>query len=274
MARQRERKYRSGRPWQVIELHYRSRAAFNAVYRDYEARVVRFVEDRGIGRDKIRLSPEETTELFDTKKLEHLIDDLVGGLRDAAHAFFRESDVGDPYDSEVSKIWHELSILKEEHLSVRDFPREGNVRQFARLFREVSQYYPQRLRRVRDLFGRAQRRLDVLLPQFRDDVIVLRSAFLFRADLWPESPQASLLRLLGKIYPAKGPAFGFLEVARSFLKGAFYDEAIEGARMGIASASKEAQARTTHAQNLRETISEMDRLVSRAEAERIAFQDA
>ncbi len=274
MARQREHTYRRGRPWQVIELHYQSRAAFNAIYRDYEARVLKFVEDRGISRDKIRLSPEETTELFDTKKLEHLINDLVGGLRDAAHAFFRESDVGDPYDSEVSKIWHELSILKEEHLSVRDFPREGNVRQFARLFREVSQYYPQRLRRVRDLFGRAQKRLDVLLPQFGDDVIVLRSAFQFRADLWSDSPQASLLRLLGKIFPAEGPAFGFLEVARSFFKAAFYDHAIECARMGIATASKEAQARTTHAQNLRETIREMDRLVSRAEAERKALQDA
>jgi hypothetical protein len=274
MPRQRERKVRRGIPWQVLEFHYRSRAAFNTTYRDYEARVQHFVEDRGVSRDKIRLTPGETTELFDTKKLEHLINDLVGSLRDAAHAFFRDSDVNDPYDSEVSKIWHELSILKEEHLSVRDFPREGNVRQFARLFREVSQYYPQRLRRVRDLFGRAQKRLDVLLPQFRDNVIVLRSAFLFRADLWPDSPQTSLLRLLGKIYPAEGPAFGFFEVARSFLKAAFYDQAIECARMGIATASKEAQARTTHAQHLRETISEMDRLVSRAEQERKALQDA
>lgn len=271
MARQ--RKYRRGRPWQMLDLHYRSRAAFNAIYRDYEARVMRFVEERGVSRDKIKLSPGETTGLFDTKKLEHLIEDLVGGLRKAAHAFFRESAVTDPYDSEVSKIWHELSILKEEHLSVRDFPREGNARQFARLFREVSQYYPQRLRRVRDLFGRAQKRLDILLPQFRDNVIILRSAFLFRADLWPDSPQTSLARLLGKIFPSEGPAYGFLAVARSFHKAGFYKEAIECARMGIATASKEAQARTTHAQQLRETISEMDRLVARAEQERKALQD-
>ncbi len=35
MARQKEHKYRRGLPWQVIELHYRSRADFNAFYSDY-----------------------------------------------------------------------------------------------------------------------------------------------------------------------------------------------------------------------------------------------
>jgi len=268
-----ERSYRRGRSWEIIEAHYASRAAFSVVHRGYESRVQGLVAERGMSRDQIRLTPAETTALFDTPELEALIDGAVGRLRMVSHAFFRESNIADPYDSEVSKIWHELSILKEEHLSVRDFPRDGNVRAFARLFHEVSQYYPKRLRRVRDLFARAQKRLDALLPQFQEDAIVLRSAFLYRADLWPDSPQASLTRFLSKMFADEGAAEGYLEVARSFFKAGFFAEATECARMGVATASKEAQARGGPAQELRETIREMDKLVSRADAEAQALEN-
>jgi hypothetical protein len=257
----------------VAENHYISRAAFQAIHRAYEGRVARLVEERGIPRDKLKLNASETRDLFDTWRLTQLIQKNLAELREVSHAYFRDADVAEPYDSKVSRIYHELSILKEEHLSVRNFPREGGSREFARLFREVSEYYPQRLRRVRDLFTRATRRLEELLPRFQENTIVLRSSYLFRKELWPENPRAGLERFLSNMFPGEAVAHGFLQIARSFLKAGFFDHAIASARLGVKAAAKEAQARSTRAQQVRETISELDRLVSRAEAEKKALKE-
>ena len=263
-----------GLPWAILECHYVSRAAFLAVYKAYEGRVLRLVEERGIARDKLKLDPTETRDLFDTWRLNELIEKNLVKLREVSHAFFREQDVPEPYDSKVSRIYHELSILKEEHLSVRDFPRGGGgSREFARLFREVSEYYPQRLRRVRDLFARATQRLEELLPRFCADTIVLRSAFLFRNDLWPDNPRIGLARFLGKMFPAEGVAHGFHQVARSFFKAGFFDHAIESARMGVRSAAKKAQARSARGQEARELTALLDRIIARAEAELKALEE-
>ena len=156
-------------------------------------------------------------------------------------------------------------------MSVRDWPKDGGSREFARLFREVSEYYPQRLRRVRDLFSRATQRLEATLPKFADNAVVLRSSFLFREELWPEQTKSAFVRFLSKMFPAEGVAHGFLEIARSFQKAHFFVEAAECGRMGVAVSTKEAQARSTHAQQVRETISELDRLVARAESEHKAM---
>lgn len=270
MARPRETP--RGQAWRILLHHYQSRNAFLRIHRDYEERVRSLVSERGVDRGKLRLTPEETKGLFDTARLKALIESAVIPLREASHAYFRYQDVAEPYDSEVSRIYHELSILKEEHLSVRDFPTQLNAREFARLFREVSEYYPQRLRRVKDLFTRAQRRLDELLPRFRGDRIVLRSAFLFREELWPDNPRAGLARFLGRMFREEGVAHGFLEIGRSFLKAGFFDHAIECARLGVAATSKEAQGQGVRAQQVRDTISELDRLIARSETERKALE--
>lgn len=272
MGRLRPREPSRGRAWQILEHHYGSRNRFLAVHRAYEERVARLVAERGVQREKLRLSPAETRDLFDTESLTTLIARHVLPLREASHSYFRDADVAEPYDSNVSRIYHELSILKEEHLSVRSFPKDLGTREFTRLFREVSEYYPQRLRRVRDLFARATRRLEEKLPEFRGDTIVLRSAFLFREELWPDNPRTGLARLLGKMFPSEGGVHGFLEIARSFFRAGFFDYAIASARMGVAVAGKEAQARTTRAQQLRETISELDKLVARAQTEKKALE--
>jgi hypothetical protein len=268
----RPRTERRGLAWRVIDAHYRSRHAFQAIFRAYEQRVAKLVDQLGVPREEIKLNAAETRRLFDTALLNQLIERHVIPLRESAQACFRGQDVADPYDSEITQIFHELSILREEHLSVREFPHTAG-RAFQRLFQEVSKYYPQRLRRVRDLFSRAQKRLDELLPGFRDDPIVLRSAFLFREELWPENPRGGLARFLGKVFAADGVATGFERVARSFLKAGFFEYAAEAARLGVAAAAKEAQARSSRAQQVREKIRELDRLASRADAERKALEE-
>jgi len=265
---------RRGGPWAVVEHHFGACNSFAAMYDAYESRVRELVSERGVPRGRIRLSPAETTSLFDYRVMERLIRDHVLPLRDAAHAFFRESDVSEPYDSLASKIYHELSILKEEHLSVRDFPRDVDGREFARLFREVSEYYPQRLRRVMDLLDVADRRLHEILPSLRDDTIVRRSAFLFRAELWPSDTDAGLLRFLGAMYPGNGGLFGFLEVARSFLKAGFYAEAGECARLGVKAGAREEGAKNVRAAQVRDTIRELDKLAARAAQELEALKES
>ncbi|MEM8885593.1 MAG: hypothetical protein AAGD14_16125 [Planctomycetota bacterium] len=267
---------RRGLSWELIEFHFGGRHAFTRIHRAYEATVAKLVAERKKPREELRLNPDETRELFDTPALQDLIVRWVEPLRESARTYFRQSNVSEPYDMKVSRVYHELSILLEEHLSVQNFPEDGSPREFARLFREVSEYYPQRLRRVRDLFGRAQRRLEELLPEFDEDPIVLRSAYLFRTELWPDGPQAGLNRFLEKMFPKGGAATGYHMLAQSFFRAGFYEQAAECARVGIATLSRQMQARSGHVQILRDTISELDSLVARARQEQAALveQDA
>ena len=273
MGRARQRESRLGLPWRIVEHHYWSRNLFQEIYDSYETRVGDFVATKGRAREKLKLSLEETRALFDSDMLRRLIQQGGHPLREVAHAYFRERDVAEPYDSTVSRIYHELSILKEEHLSVWDFPRDGKTKEFARLFQEVSEYYPQRLGRAKDLFARAQKRFDKILPEFAADTIVLRSSYLFREELWPTNPRPALTRFLGKMFPDGGAVHGYRTVARSFFRAGFYRHAAECARMGAASGGKEAQARTTRAQQIRDIISDLDSLAARAEAEARALTE-
>lgn len=229
----RQREARRGLAWGVLEHHYGTRNKFLVIFRDYEERVARLVSERGVPREAIQLTAAETVELFDTQRLQALLRDDVIPLRETAHAFFRDQNIDEPYDFEVSRIYHELSILKEEHLSVMNFPSHVGAKEFGRLFAEVSQYYPERLRRVRDLLQRAQKRIDSLLPRFQNDPIVLRSTYLFRERLWPEGALAGLTRFLARMFPEAGSARGYARVGKSFLRAGFYVHAKECAALGI-----------------------------------------
>jgi len=274
MRRSRLHESPCGLPWRIIEHHHASRNNFLSLYEAYERRVARHVHTSGVGRETIKLGPAETRDLFDTWRLKELIERWVRPLRDASHAYFRDKDVTELYDTKVSRIYHELSILKEEHLSVREFPHElAGAREFARLFSEVSKYYPQRLMRVHELFERAGHRLEELLPAFAADQIVLRSAYLFRDDLWPDEAQAGLNRFFDKMFPEQGAAYGFLQVARSFLKAGFYNHAAASARMGVGAGGRQAQPRSSRAKEVRETLAELDRLIARAGAELKALHE-
>ncbi len=264
--RGRQREARRGLPWAVIEHHFGSKNKFLAIFRAYEERVADLVRDRGVPREKIQLNALETVELFDMPRLQALLREEVLPLRDAAHSLFRDHNIGEPYDSKVSRIYHELSILKEEHLSVTNFPRDGSAQDFARLFEEVSLYYPERLRRVRDLFAAAQRRLDSLLPRFQADTIVLRSAFLFRARLWPEGARTGLVRFLRRMFPEEGHLRGFLKIGKSFIRAGFYDQAEECALLGLETRA----AKSGAAEGPRE---DLEKLRAKAAAEKRALEE-
>ena len=223
--------------WDFLTAFFASRRGFQSVYRRYEARVLKFARDAGVHRDDLVLQPTDLARLFYPKRLQHLRDQRLAPLRSFAHALFREAGVVEPLDTTCSHIFHELSILAEEHQSVVRFQHLSDPRRYQQLFDEVSGYYPIRLRRIRRLFADALRRLEELLPGWSRDRVVVRSAYLFgermARGVWEED---GLQGLYARLYPAGGAAEGYLEAGASFLASGFLPEAEAALRDSVRSA--------------------------------------
>jgi len=213
--------------WDFLTAFFASRRGFQSVYRRYEARVLRFAREAGVHRDDLALPPADLARLFYPKRLQHLRDERLAPLRAFAHALFRESGVVEPLDTISSHVFHEHSILMEEHMSVVRFQHLSDPRRYAQVFEEVSGYYPVRLRRIRRLFADGLRRLEELLPTWAHDRVVVRSAFLFGDRMargaWDDEP--GLFSLYARMYPVGGPAEGFVVAGESFLASGFLPEA-------------------------------------------------
>ncbi|NCF98280.1 MAG: hypothetical protein GWP39_02070 [Planctomycetia bacterium] len=104
--------------WRVVERFYRSWTNFQSMHDRYEQIVQDYVEKLGTPRDKIRLDPRDLFELLSTQDLEVLRDNYLTPLKEACHRLFRTEDSTDFLDRLVNDIFHELSILKEEHYNV------------------------------------------------------------------------------------------------------------------------------------------------------------
>ncbi len=223
------------RAWDFLYAFFASRRAFHAIYQRYEARVLRFAREAGVHRDDLRLPPENLARLFHLPRLHHLRDDLVGPLRELAHGLFREVGVVEPLDTTCSHVFHEASILMEEHQSVVRFQHLSDPRRYAQVFEEVSGYYPTRLRRIRRLFADGLRRLEELLPAWSRDRVVVRSAYLFgervARGVYDEGGRAGLYV---RMYPDGGAAEGYLEAGRSFHGSGFLPLAREALEASIA----------------------------------------
>lgn len=213
--------------WDFLYAFFAGRRAFHAVFRRYEARVLRFARDAGVHRDDLELRPTDLARLFYPRRLQHLRDERLVPLRVLAHALFRESGVVEPLDTTCSHVFHEFSILLEEHQSVVRFQHLSDPRRYEQVFEEVSDYYPTRLRRIRRLFADGLRRLEELLPAWAGDRIVVRSVYLFgprvARGVWDEP---GLEGLYARMYPEGGAVEGYLEAGRSFAASDFRAEAI------------------------------------------------
>ena len=158
--------------WRVVERFYLAWNNFQSVHDRYEQIVHDYVDKLGVPREKIRLDPKDLFELLSTQDLEVLRDDFLTPLKTACHRLFRTEDSTDFLDRLVNDIFHELSILKEEHYNVltyatdeaamlpgtdRDLHQEQQV-----ILDEVHDMFPQRftasricLRPVRWLWKRS-----------------------------------------------------------------------------------------------------------------------
>jgi len=212
--------------WDFVAAFFAARRAFHAVFRRYESRVLRFARDAGVHRDDLVLRPTDLARLFYPRRLQHLRDERLVPMRALAHALFRESGVVEPLDTTCSHVFHEFSILLEEHQSVVRFQHLSDPRRYEQVFEEVSGYYPTRLRRIRRLFADGLRRIEELLPEWSRARVVVRSAYLFGArtvrDAWDET---GLDGLYERMYPEGGAIEGYLEAGRSFAASEFRPEA-------------------------------------------------
>ncbi|MHC4778492.1 MAG: hypothetical protein ACYTFG_07960 [Planctomycetota bacterium] len=219
--------------WELVELFYSAWGHFRRLFDAYEAKVIRYAQDRGVDRKELKLSAEEVSGLFDFKALERLRNDYLAKLKFKAHKLFRTVDSTDTFDRSVSEIFHEVSILKEEHYAVKSYWPVENHEISSLILEEVHTYFPIRLTKINLLFSRANGRLESLFPQNTENRILVRSLYIYGdallADIFPDG----LRGLYSRMYPEKGAADGFYHAGTSFFDSGFWDlarEALEKSR--------------------------------------------
>lgn len=221
-----------------------ARRLFADIHRHYERRVLEAAEAKGVDRDELRLPPVGLYRLFHLARLEHLRDLRLEPLRHMAIRIFGpEGDVG-LMDAYCGHIYHEVSILSREHRSVGRFVRRHDPRRYRQLFDEVRGYYPERLRRVRQFFAQAGKRLDELLPTWAGERVVVRSAYLFGDRVGRKAFGRGREALYERMYPRGGALRGYVEAARSFHASGFSTQAREALDAAEAAARLVRSART------------------------------
>jgi len=220
--------------WTIVELYYRSHAIFLDQFNRYEERVLHYSNKLGMNRLDLRLNPEDLAGLLDLKALERLRDGYLYQLKDLCHQVFRGQDRTDLLDRYVSDIFHEMSILKEEHYNVKtyapQYARDAAEVELKYILDEAHGLFPQKLNQIRFLFGKAQARMEDLLQSFRKIRIFIRSLYLFRDDFISHAYEGGLRQFYRFMYADGGPLLGYFEAGRSFADSGFHSLALEAFR--------------------------------------------
>jgi len=221
--------------WELVKTYYTAERLFLEQYERYEAKVLSYARELGVDREDLFLSPDEVYDLLDLRGLEVLRDAYLIHLKDMSHRLFRGRDSTDTFDRCVTNIFHAVSILKEEHYSMKSFgPFSADINGSEEaLLREVHESFPLRVNKIRDLFSRARERIEQLLPQQTNDRILVRSIFLFGETLLAPFYEGPLEGFYRTMYPEGGPAEGFFEAGRSFFDSGFFELAEEALRKAL-----------------------------------------
>jgi hypothetical protein len=195
----------------------------------YEEKVLDHVRKKGVPREDLNLPADEVWDLLDFKVLETLRNDYLLKLKDMSHSMFRTLETTDSFDRYVTTIFHLVSILKEEHYSLKCFgPQCGiTLAVESSLLEEAHQFFPRRVNRLESLFESARNRIEQLLPQQTGDRILIHSVYLYGNLLFDPFYENPLEGFYRKMYPDGGPGMGYFEAGKSFYKSGFYDLAEE-----------------------------------------------
>ncbi len=220
----------------VVEKFFRAKRLFLKQFEGYERKVLAYAAERQVERQHLKLTSEEVATLLDFKELEELRDRVLFGLKELAHSLFRRAGATDPFDRYVSDIFHEISILKEEHYTVRtygpQFESSSDTEESLIILEEVHEYFPRRVHHIRRLFEKAEGRLLEVLPEFRENGILVRSLALYGEDLLVGAYEGGLSGVYAAMYPHGGAAAGYLDAARRFHEGGF--DSLAGDMLGRA----------------------------------------
>lgn len=224
--------------WDFLRSFVSARRTFLKIYRRYEDRVMGAARRLKVGRDDLVLPPSDLVKLFNLRRMVFLRDVRLKPLRELAEQIFAERGDEELLDVYCSHIYHELSILSEEHRSVGRFLRIQDRRRYRQLFEEVSGYYPKRLRRIRRLFTGGLRRIELMLPTWAQHRVVIRSVYLFGDRLALHAYGQDVGTLYSRMYPEGGEVKGLLEVARSFYESDFVTRSRGAAQRAIDAAAR------------------------------------
>ena len=223
--------------WMIVERFFSAQAIYKRQYDRYEELVAKYVSQFGMPRQEIRLEPAELSGLLRFKEMERLRDEYLLPLKRATHSLFRTTDATDYLDRLVNDIFHEISILKEEHYNVLTYSagveERGARAELETILDEVHTMFPIKVHRLKHLFEEARERLETILPSFRSSVVLIRSLFLYRDDFVAAAYPDGLLGFYRSIYGDAHVYEGFRDVGDSFSASGFYESAIAGYQAGL-----------------------------------------
>lgn len=220
-------KAKSEKLWRLVEEFYTAKAEFVKMYDSYTEKVLRFSGDRGVPREDLRLNAEEISELLDLKALETLRDGYLFDLKNLTHELFRNDDNTDEMDRYCSDIFHEMSILKEVHYTVKTYaPAYRDQEEIGKIIDEAHISFPLKLNRIRTLFRKALVRIEEILKKENRERVLIRSVYLFGDKVFSPVYDKGVVGFYEVIYEG-GPAEGYLEAARSFFEANYYDIALD-----------------------------------------------
>ncbi|MCI0650370.1 MAG: hypothetical protein L0Z55_00655 [Planctomycetes bacterium] len=222
--------------WQVVERFYPAYSIYVAQHDSYEELVLEFAAKLGKPRAELRLTPKELTGLLNFKELERLRDDYLSPLKAACHALFRTDDSTDFLDRLVNDIFHEISILKEEHYNVSTYALDdADARlELETILNEVHTMFPIKVHRLKHLFDLARGRLEKILPRYKNNAVLIRSLFLHGAEFASRAYTDGLVHFYRILYGAESAAQGFIVVGDSFFNAGFFPQAIRCYEEGLA----------------------------------------
>jgi hypothetical protein len=255
--------------WDVVALFYKAKKIFTRQRENYERMVTNYARKKSVDRRDLHLGTREVAGLLDFKVIEELRNSFLRELKRLAHLMFRTEETTDLFDKYVSDIYHEVSILKEEHYTVMTYApayEEGlhpDLTERDKILDEVHEFFPRKLEQIRNLFEKAEARLEELLPAHAKDRIFVRSLYLFGTDILKDVRKDGLEGLYKKVYQAGGAVEGYLTVARSFYESGFNEQA-DAALKKAKSALRKSSMSEEDKKKKREEIKELAKLTSTA----------
>ncbi len=223
--------------WVIVERFYQVKQLYGRQYEEYEQMVAEYVEETGLPREEIRLGPEELARLLNFKELEMIRDSYLNPLKEACHELFRTEDSTDLLDRLVSDIFHELSILKEEHYNILTYEAQptGELDRLEQstILDEVHKMFPIKVHRLKHLFALAQKRMEATLGRHRKNEILIRSLYLNRDGFVRDAYPGGIVHFYELIFGKGAAISGFEAAGRSFMKAGFYHQAIQCFESGL-----------------------------------------
>jgi hypothetical protein len=210
--------------WFLVELFLSAYSYYEKnIYLNYEKRVNHLSKIMDKDRRELRLDVDELDILIDKTELEFLRTEILAPLRDLSHEIFREEDTFEPFDTYISAIFHEISILKEVNLQLSPLAKafkDFDPEEITSILDEVHEQFPQKTQHVQKIFNKALERLKKILPFYHKNAFLLRSAFLENENVFKNS-FFSLEEFYSILFKGKS-AWGYYYTAKSFLDSAFY----------------------------------------------------